>query len=528
MSNPISRREMLAAAAAIAVASQSSRAAAETGNRVEGLPVAAKVGAGAYANGGNAVDAVIAAAFAATVVAPQLCGVGGYGGHFIAAIHGGKKIVAIDFNSTAPAAMTDDFFADKLEAQQHGWLSAGVPGTLAGLQVAVKNYGKLDLKSAIAPAAAIAKDGIAVDAMLATAILSNKANLAKDPATAKRFLPMGEPLKLGQTLRNPELATLLAAFVKADSVDDFYRGDAAKLIAKSFRANNGLVAERDLENYRALHVKPAEWSHGQRTIFTPPPTSGGVTVLQTLALLDGLGWGAWPADSAKSIRGRVEAMRLAWHDRLRTLGDPAMADVAWWELVDKDRITGQVKVIETALRDGKPVAATTDGRKATGTVHLSASDASGNFAAITLTHGGYFGAQVTVPELGVTLGHGMSRFEPKPGHPNSAGPGKRPLHNMCPTIVMERGQAILAMGGRGGRKIPNAVCEVLAQVILRGKLPTEAMAAPRVHTEGGMTVELEKAWPDATRKPLAEIGYAIKESTHAVVSAVWNAGGGMR
>ena len=257
MSNSISRREMLATTVAV-VATRSSRAATETGHRVEGLPVAAKVGAGAFAYGGNAVDAVIAAAFAATVVAPQLCGVGGYGGHFIAAIHGGKKIVAIDFNSTAPATMTDDFFADKLAAQQHGWLSAGVPGTLAGLQAAVKNFGKLDLKSAIAPAAAIAKDGFAVDASLATAILASKANLAKDPATAKLFLPLGEPLKAGQTLRNPDLANMLAAFVKADSVDDFYRGDAAKQIANSFRANDGLVTEHDLKNYRALQVKPAE------------------------------------------------------------------------------------------------------------------------------------------------------------------------------------------------------------------------------------------------------------------------------
>ena len=527
MSNSISRREMLAATAAV-VASQPTRAATETGNRVEGLPVAAKVGAGAFTNGGNAIDAVITAAFAATVVAPQLCGVGGYGGHFIAAIHGGKKIVAIDFNSTAPATMTDDFFSDKLAAQQRGWLSAGVPGTLAGLQAAVKNFGNFDLKSAIAPAAAIAKDGIAVDAMLATAILSSKANLTKDPATAKLFLPMGEPLKAGQTLRNPDLANMLAAFVKADSVDDFYRGDAAKQIANSFRANDGLVMEHDLKNYRAIQSKPAEWSHGTHTIFTPPPTSGGVTVLQTLALLDGLGWGAWPSDSAKSIRGRVEALRLAWHDRLRTLGDPATADVAWWELLDKDRIAGQVKIIEAALRDGKPVPATTDGRKATGTVHLSASDASGNYAAITLTHGGYFGAQVTVPGFGVTLGHGMSRFEPKPGHPNSAGPGKRPLHNMCPTIVMERGQAMLALGGRGGRKIPNAVFEVLAQVILRGTTPAAAVAAPRMHTEGGMTVELEKTWPVAARKSLVDVGYTIAESAHAVVSAVWNDGGAMR
>src|SRR5262249_11948180 len=139
--------------------------------------------------------------------------------------------------------------------------------------------------------------------------------------------------------------------------------------------------------------------------------------------------------------------------------------------------------VEAALRDSKPVAAESDGRAADGTVHLSAADTQGNLVALTLTHGGHFGARVTVDGLGLTLGHGMSRFDPRPGRPNSPGPGKRPLHNMCPTVVLRAGKPILALGGAGGRKIPNAVFEVLLQYVGRDASLEDAIAAPRLHTE---------------------------------------------
>src|SRR5262249_36965098 len=150
-----------------------------------------------------------------------------------------------------------------------------------------------------------------------------------------------------------------------------------------------------------------------------------------------------------------------------------------------------------ALAEGKPVEAATDGRGAGGTVHLSAADGKGTWAALTLTHGDSFGAQVTVPGLGLTLGQGMSRFDPRPKHPNAPGPGKRPLHNMCPTVVLRDGKAVAALGGRGGRKIPNAVFGVLVQLVGRGVSFEDALAAPRLHTKGALAVGLEPKWPDA-------------------------------
>jgi gamma-glutamyltranspeptidase / glutathione hydrolase len=178
------------------------------------------------------------------------------------------------------------------------------------------------------------------------------------------------------------------------------------------------------------------------------------------------------------------------------------------------------ETVQRALREGKPAPAQTDGRSAGGTTHLSAADANGMMVAITLTHGGSFGAQVTVPGLGLTLGHGMSRFDPRPGHPNAPGPGKRPLHNMCPTVVLRDGRPVLAVGGRGGRRIPNAVFAVLAQAVGRNVALTEAVAAKRLHTEGGLRVELEPGWPEADAARLRAVGYTVARAPSAVVSAV--------
>src|SRR5205814_93113 len=174
-----------------------------------------------------------------------------------------------------------------------------------------------------------------------------------------------------------------------------------------------------------------------------------------------------PAKDAKTTRARLEALRLAWDDRLKLLGDPTQADVSVQRLLSASYARKLAERIDAALRDDEMVPTATDGRPADGTVHLSAADGHGMFVALTLTHGGHFGAQVTVDGLGLILGHGMSRFDPRPGHPNCPGPGKRPLHNMCPTIVLKGGVPVVALGARGGRRIPNAVFEVLTALVGR-------------------------------------------------------------
>lgn len=497
--------------------------------RVEGWPESAVAGRAMLAEGGNAVDAIVAGALVAAVVAPQMCGVGGYGGHCIVAKPDGS-VSAIDFNSAAPAAFREDIFP--LDAagnvvgavNEAGWLAAGVPGILAGLQLALDQFGTRSFSQIAGPAIRYARDGFTVAPGLAGSIKGSVSGLRKDPASAALLLPAGEPPTAGVTLHNPELAALLEHLADQGRVDDFYQGEIAAKIAAAFRANGGLVTEADLAAYQAREVQPLSLEWNGSAIYTPPPTAGGLTVLEALAVLKRLGWSS--SADFDNRRTLLETLRLAWRDRLRFLGDPDKADVPIAMLLSEEHVASLAEEVSQAIRDGRPVAAQTDGRPAGGTVHLTSADAAGNFAALTLTHGGSFGAKVTIPRLGLTLGHGMSRFEPRPGHPNSPGPGKRPLHNMCPTVVLRDGRPVLALGGRGGRKIPNAVFTVLAQVVGRGKSLPDALAAPRPHTEGGLTLELENGWPEDDTAKLEGMGYQVKRSSHATVSAVWEEAAG--
>jgi gamma-glutamyltranspeptidase/glutathione hydrolase len=222
----------------------------------------------------------------------------------------------------------------------------------------------------------------------------------------------------------------------------------------------------------------------------------------------------------RTFRARLEALRLAWGDRLRLLGDPERVKVPTELLLSEAHARAAAARVTAALKDGRPVPVDTDGRPASGTVHLSAADAQGNLVAVTLTHGESFGARVAVPGLGLLLGHGMSRFDPRPGRHNSVGPGKRPLHNMCPTVVARGGQPVLALGGAGGRRIPNAVFEVLAQFVGRGASPEDAVAAPRCHTEGGLAVVLEARAAEAERDQLRKAGYTVTTGASALIHAV--------
>jgi gamma-glutamyltranspeptidase/glutathione hydrolase len=493
---------------------------------VAGPPEAARVGAEVLAAGGNAVDAVVAAALTACVVSVQQCGVGGYGGHLVIAPAGGKRVVAIDFNSAAPqAARVDLFPVDakgrvKGQANRFGWLASGVPGTLAGLQLALDRHGTRPLAQLLRPAIAYARDGFPVSLGLARALRSAQAQLRQDPASARLFLRKGQPLPAGSTFRNPDLADLLQALAEAKTVDPFYRGEAARRIAAAFRKHGGLVTAADLAAYRAHAVEPLRLAWREATVHTAPLTAGGLTALQALATLKALRWETWPAREPRALRAQLEALRLAWADRLRLLGDPERAKVPVAQLLSEAYARQAAARVAAALKEGRPVPGAADGRPAGGTVHLSAADAAGNLVALTLTHGEHFGARVTVPGLGLLLGHGMSRFDPRPGRPNSVGPGKRPLHNMCPTVVARGGQPVLALGGTGGRRIPNAVAGVLAQFVGRAASPEEAVAAPRFHTEGGLAVVLEARAGEAARDHLREAGYMVTTGASASIHAV--------
>jgi gamma-glutamyltranspeptidase/glutathione hydrolase len=520
------RRAFLAATGGLAAAwvAPAQDAAPPTG-LVTGHPDAAAAGTAVLAAGGNAVDAAVAAALVAGVVALPLTGIGGYGGHLVLARPDGTT-AAIDFNTTAPAAATPDMFrADAAgrvagNAHLHGWLSAGVPGVLAGLQLALDEHGTKPFTELVRPAVRKARDGFPVTRGVAAAIRASATLFARDPGSAKLYLKNGEPLAEGDTFRNPDLAALLDRLAEKGRVDDFYTGRPAAAIAAAFRKYDGLVTEADLAAYRAVEVAPVAVEWRGKTVHTPPPTAGGLTVLQTLAALKALGWERFdPADPA-TTRAKVEALRVAWTDRLRLFGDPRQVDVPVARLLSDRYAADTAARVREALRTGKPVEGASDGRSAGGTIHLSAVDRTGLAVALTFTHGESFGARVTVDGLGLTLGHGVSRFDPRPGRANSVGPGKRPLHNMCPTVVTAGGKPLLAVGATGGRRIPNSVFDVLAYQVGAGLSLAEAVKAPRVHTEGGPVVTLEAGWPRAVGDHFRAAGYEVRTGGAATLNAI--------
>lgn len=519
-----SRREMLSVTGKMllgsAVGSQFSFAKTENSSNdfgaVVGEPAAAKIGEKILREGGNAIDAAVATAFASGITSPGKCGIGGYGGHAIIALANGK-VSAIDFNSTAPAAARDDMFPldekgrVKGNINMHGWLAAAVPGTPAGLALALERYGTRSLRHILVPSIQLCEEGVAV-------ATESKAEAALD---ASRNDPRPESLKAdadSKKQQNLALAKLLKTLAKLNSVESFYRGDIARKIADAFQKNGGLVTEKDLAAYRAREVKPLKLDWNGMTIHTTPLTSPGVMMLEAISILKTLDWEK--LSELERLHAKLEAIRIAWADRTNLFGDPEFVDVPIDKLLSRNYADEMTDKIQIALKEAKPVPLEIDSSEDAGTINISAVDRKGNMAAITLTHGSGYGARVSVEEFGMVLGHGMWRFDPRPGRPNSPGPGKRCINNMCPSAVTRNGKPILAVGGAGGTRIPNSIYEVLINYVGLGATMEQAMNVPRVETSGTLKLGLEKTHSSEQQNFLKQIGYKVSTTHSAFVSAV--------
>jgi gamma-glutamyltranspeptidase/glutathione hydrolase len=369
------------------------------------------------------------------------------------------------------------------------------------------------------PAIQLTREGFPLPAALAGRIAGSKASFMRDAGTAKLFFPGGTAPAAGSMFRNPELAEVLTTLARANSIEPFYRGDIAQRIAEGFARNGGLVTAEDLAAYHARIVEPLPMKWGEHTIYTPPLLCGGISVLQMLSILKALKWDTIK-DGRQRLVLRVEAMRLAWRDRLTLLGDPDFGPVPHGKLLSEDYAAECAEKILSAVKIGQILEPDFKTSTQGGTLHFSACDKHGNMAALTLTHGDGFGAHVTVDGLGLTLGHGMSRFDPRPDHPNAPGPRKRPLHNMVPVLITKGAQPVVAIGGRGGRRIPNAMLEFLTQHIVHGRPFGESLASPRLHTEGAKLVEHQPKWPKPSLDALNSAGYTVKQGGSATLSGV--------
>lgn len=497
-------KSTIAAVAALALAGSQlveaaapAPAGAEHGMVVSAHRLATQAGVDVLKQGGNAVDAAVAVAYALAVTFPEAGNIGG--GGFMTIRMADGRMAFIDFRETAPAAASATMYQDKAGnvipgLSTRGHLAVGIPGTVAGLELARTRYGTRPRAPLMAAAIALASKGFVLDQGDADFLSEGAADFAKDPASAAIFLNQGKPWRVGQRWIQADLGRTLQA-IASGGADAFYKGPIAARLAASSKRHGGIITRADMAGYKALERKPIECDYrGFHIVSAPPPSSGGVVLCETLNILEGYPMGALGFHSAQGVHYTVEALRRAFHDRNMNLGDPDFVRL------DTGKFTS--KAYANELRAGIAADKATPSSSLPGpdalkegqsTTHFSVVDKDGNAVSLTYTLNDWFGARVTADGTGILLNDEMDDFSAKPGFPNMYGlvegtnnaiaPGKRPLSSMTPTIVTRDGKLFMVVGTPGGSHIPTGVLQVMVNVIDYGMTLTEAVNAPRIHAQ---------------------------------------------
>jgi len=495
-------------------------------------PLSSEVGVDIMRRGGNAIDAAVAVGFAQAVVNPRAGNIGG-GGFLVYRTADGQAFT-LDFRETAPAAATRNMYLDSAgnltDRSVIGALAAGVPGSVAGLYEMHRRFGRLPWRDLVAPAIALAR-GHVVDSARSGTVRRYAQPLGRFPTSAAVFLPGGNPPAPGDTLHQGDLATTLER-VAEQGADGFYRGRTADLIVAEMRRSGGIITAEDLADYRALWREPIRSTYrGWRIISMPPASSGGVTLTEMFNILEGYGLPAF--GSARLMHLETEAMRRAFTDRNRYLGDPAFVQMPL------DRLTSKLyaAVLRRGIRRDRatPSAEMPAIVEGTETTHYSIVDPEGNAAAVTTTINDNFGCKLMVEGAGFLLNNEMDDFAAKPGSPNDYGlvqgeanaiqPGKRMLSSMTPTIVLNpEGRLELVLGAPGGSTIITAVFHVISNVVDHGMSLADAVYAPRIHHQG---LPDSLAWEPngiapAQRRQLEAMGHAldVRPAYIALINAI--------
>lgn len=463
--------------------------------------LASAIGVAVMKKGGNAVDAAIAVGLALAVVYPEAGNIGGGGFMLIRDANG--EFHAIDYREMAPKAATRDMFVDKdgnlidgEGSSDVGYRASGVPGTLAGFELAFNKYGsgKVKWRDLVEPARLLAQNGYVLSYRLAMLFRDYEDTLSKYADSKRIFLNGGKYFEEGDTLRQPDLAATLGR-VASLGAREFYTGKTAQLIADDMKANGGLITKEDLANYKAKERAPLRGSYrGYPIISMPPPSSGGMVMFQTLNILEGYEVSAMPFGSAAKIHLLAEASRRAFADRSEFMADPDFAEVKVEKLIDKKYAADRRSVIEPNkasksenIRPGEvPIIEPME------TTHFTVVGPDGTVVSNTYTINDLYGSRVTAKGTGVLLNDEMDDFAARPGKPNMFGlvqgernrveGGKRPLSSMTPTIVLRKdGSTWFALGARGGPRIISAVMQSVINVIDYGMDIQAAIDAPRIH-----------------------------------------------
>ena len=496
-------------------------------------PDASAAGIGVLADGGNAVDAAVAAVFAVGVSAQESCGIGG-GGFLLYRGADGTEAV-LDFRETAPAALPPDFELAPRRFRGTGHQVVGVPGTVAGMAEAAQRFGTQPLARLLRPAVALAERGLRLSPLQIEVLQGERERLNTYDATRRLYLDNGAvpaPFPIGHERRQPDLARTLRALAD-QGPQAFYRGSiAAAIIAEMERSRTlaapegerGVLTAEDLASYRPIWRKPLRGRyHGRTILAVPPPTAGGVIVLEVLNLLEQVPLGRDPAfrhSSADHLHALAEAKKIAVADRNAYVGDPAYVDVPTDRLIAAEYADTRRSGIDRMKAEDHPpgqfpgVSPRPPGaaaRPGASTHHISVVDAAGNAVAVTCSVEQRYGSAVVVPGTGILLNNQLTDFD-EPGSANEARPGKRPRSNMSPVIVVDGDRPALILGAPGGPRIPMGVAEVISNVVDFGMDPALAVDVARLDTEKCCTIELEQSRvPSAERRELARRGHTITD-----------------
>ncbi len=492
---------------------------------------ATRAAAGVLAEGGNAVDAAVTAGFALAVTLPRAGNIGG-GGFMLVhlAAPEGPRQVAIDYREKAPKAAHRDMFLDErgnpvAELSRTTHLAAGVPGTVRGLALALEKYGTVPLARALAPAIALAEDGFPVGEDLHDSLRFYADEFESAPEAMGIFFgPGGEVPPVGALLVQKDLAASLRKIAEGGP-DAFYRGSIASAIADDMAAHGGLITREDLEAYRPVLRRPVTGSYrGLRVVSMPPPSSGGVHLVQMLNILERFPVEQYGHNSADAVHVTAEAMRLAYADRSRYLGDPDFADVPVASLTSKKYGRELAAKIDpehaTPSLEVAPGLDPMERYESNETTHFSVIDRWGNAVSNTYTLNFSYGSKLVVPGTGILLNNEMDDFSAKPGVPNAYGliggrrnavePEKRMLSSMTPTLIFREDGSIVATGSPGGSRIINIVLQMVCNLADHGMNVAEATHAPRFHHQWFPDqIRVERGFSPDTIKLLAARGHKV-------------------
>lgn len=499
----------------------------------------AEAGAAVLARGGNAIDAAVTTAFVAGVVEPWMNGIGG-GGFLVAWLAERKEAVVIEYPVVAPLGATPDMYTPAPtgtpaayhweamvdDANVIGHRSVSVPGTLAGLAMALERYGTISLAEALAPAIVAAEDGFPVTWATSYWLSRDHGNLSRYPEARKVFLDgAGSPWFAKSAdgfprLRQPELAATLRT-IADQGPRAFYEGEFAQKAAAHLKEQGAPYTVEDFARYQAKETKPLKIAYNGVDVWTVGGASGGTTLAESLLLLKGLGLEKRPLNDAESLHLMAEAFKIAFADRYAYLADPDQVEVPLAGMLAPDYIDQRRGEISDRAGNPKPgdraalglshdlVASPTDGTRGGCTTHLSVSDRFGNAVSLTQTLLNGFGSRVIIPGTGVLMNNGMMWFDPIPGRPNSVAGGKLGLANMAPLVLTRDGQARASIGSSGGRRIINCNTQIAFDVIDHGLDIQDAVSAPRIDAS---TTDLivDGRIPAATQEELARRGHHVK------------------